>query len=169
MLVWKGYQRWGEAAYRDILETHRDDYDALEGLGFALRWDNRQREAVDVFEKLHELRPGRREAAKLMYEIKYSQNPYVEQFNDYSRDSNGRRIQSHGAIVGLPLNYETLLEAIYEYERIWDNDNGNVNSQRGGLGIHHRFSNQFKVDSYLYGTHFNRGNCEEFITDTILT
>ncbi len=169
ILVWKGYHRRGETAYREILETHPEDYDALEGLGFALHWDNRQREAVDVFERLYELRPGRREASDLMYEIKYAQNPYIEQFNDYSRNSDGRRIQSHGAIVGVPLNYETLLEGIYQYQRIWDNDDGNVNSHRGGLGIHHRFSNHLKIDSYLYGTYFDRGNWEEFTTDTKLT
>ena len=138
-------------------------------MGFALHWDHREREAVDVLDRLYELRPGREKAAELMYEIKYSQNPYINQFNDYSRDSNGRRIQSHGAVVGLPLDYDTLLEAIYQYQRIWDNDNGTVNSHRGGLGIHRRFGNQFRVDSYLYGTHFDRGNWQEFTTDTKLT
>ena len=169
VLVWKGYHRRGETAYRDILEVQPEDYDALEGLGFALRWDNRQREAVDVFERLYELRPGRKEAAELMYEIKYSQNPYIEQFNDYSRNSDGRRIQTHGAALGVPLDYETLLEGIYEFQRVWDNDNGRVDAHRGGLAIHRRFGEQFKLDSYLYGTYFDRRSWEVFTTDTKLT
>jgi len=167
--VWQGYHRKGIKAYRDILADYPGDPDATEGLGFALHWDGRTRQAVDVLQNLLKDMPDRTKASELMYSIKYAQNPYLYQYNDFSRDRNSRRIQTHSMTAGVPLDYDTVLEAIYAFQRIWDNNNGRVNGNTGGMGIQRRLGDQCWLDAYLYGTSYDRRGWEVFTANTKLT
>ncbi len=169
VMVWQGYHRKGIKQYLTILDTEPENLDAMEGLAFALHWDDRSGEAVDVLHRLNALRSDRREAGKLMYEIKFAKKPYIIQDNEYERDSIGRQVQTHRATVGVPLNFDTTVEGLYQLQRVQDNDFGTVNTHTTGVGIHSRLNEQFRVDSLLYGTTFDRRSWEAFTTDTKLT
>jgi len=171
ILVWQGRHRNGAAIYRANLQKEPDDLDALEGLAFALYWDGREDMAVESLERVLDIRPSRREASKLMYEIKHANSPSLFVPAEWFDDSDGRRITRGGLGGSIAPCYGTRLSALVQSALIEQNPATNVSSVQAdaiGVTLDQRLGDQLKLRIPLTATRYDANRWDVLTTDTRL-
>jgi len=167
--VWQGYHRQGRDLYLAVIKEFPGNPDALEGLAFAQHWDGRDDQANQTLSGLIAAYPERQAGQQLHREIEYAQQPVITQGNRYWRDKYGNSTQQHDLRAGFHLDEVTTLEAIYDWRRFGDRNNPDMDVNRAGIGIGHKFSDLIELNSFWYANDYDYADFTPLTADNWLT
>ncbi len=171
ILVWQGYFRKGMVRYKEIQNRYPNNPDEIEGMAFAYHRLGDDTRAVEKIRELLKLCPDRKEAQDLYDQIKNSQHPFVRPYGGFTNDSTPQTISTGGVSTGVPLDYSTSLNAVYENQvlRKKSSDESTLSVNRTGLGLYRILGDTYEFHTFLYESSFDKVDFNPFTTNTWVT